>query len=122
MATRRGQEDVGMYFQLLRKCAHRTACSNVSLLTSMGRVAQYLGLAFYSHFIYLCMYIYICIFCQSTMPVAITPRWAHTAVAFGSGPSFRVVVLFGGSDGTRWLSETTLLLLGEHYLPAPVFV
>ena len=56
------------------------------------------------------------LFHQSTMPVAITPRWAHTAVAFGSGPSFRVVVLFGGSDGARWLSETTLLLLGEYHL------
>ena len=42
-----------------------------------------------------------------------SPRAGHSAVMFGSGPDFRLVVLFGGQHGGH-LSETTLLLLGEH--------
>ena len=48
---------------------------------------------------------------------AITQRQAHSAVVFGSGPHFRVIVLFGGStsdllDPTP-ISETTLLLMSK---------
>ena len=43
----------------------------------------------------------IVLFLQVTLPVAITPRWGHSAVVFGSGASFRVVVLFGGRKS--WL-------------------
>ena len=52
------------------------------------------------------------------MPAAIKQRWGHSAVVFGSGVYFRVVVLFGGSDndsiksGNR-ISEATMLLLGN---------
>jgi len=50
---------------------------------------------------------------QVTLPVAITPRKWHSAVVFGDGPTFRVVVLFGGNNSSHDLSETTLLLLGS---------
>lgn len=54
-------------------------------------------------------------FLQVALPVQITPRYGHSAVVFGSGPSFRVVVLFGGKRSVVGdiISETTLLLLGE---------
>lgn len=48
---------------------------------------------------------------QLILPGAITPRERHSAVAIGSGSNFRTLVLFGGWDG-KYLSETTLLLLG----------
>ena len=51
---------------------------------------------------------------QMTLPTGITQRYGHSAVVFGSGPDFRVVVLFGGIDssfGTHAISDTTLLLL-----------
>ena len=59
---------------------------------------------------------------QVTLPKSMTPRRNHSAVVFGSGPSFRIVVFFGGYKlgGLNFifgiggfLSETTLLLLGE---------
>ena len=55
------------------------------------------------------------IFLQVALPVQITPRYGHSAVVFGNGPSFRVVVLFGGKRSVVGdiISETTLLLLGE---------
>ena len=58
------------------------------------------------------------LFLQVTLPVAITPRCGHSAVVFGTGPSFRVVVLFGGETSSGYLSETTLLLLGEYTISA----
>ena len=58
------------------------------------------------------------LFLQVTLPVAITPRRGHSAVVFGSGASFRVVVLFGGQNLSDYLSETTLLLLGECTISA----
>ena len=51
---------------------------------------------------------------QMALPTGITQRYRHSAVVFGSGPDFRVVVLFGGIDsnfGQHAISETTLLLL-----------
>ena len=54
------------------------------------------------------------LFLQVTLPVPIAPRWGHSTVVFGSGPGFRVVVLFGGrSSSLEEVSETTLLLLGK---------
>ena len=54
------------------------------------------------------------IFLQVSLPTDITERYAHSAVVFGTGPDFRVVVLFGGYNETRnVISETTLLLLCE---------
>jgi len=56
------------------------------------------------------------LFLQVTLPVAITPRYGHSAVVFDSGASSRVVVLFGGNKtgfSSGIISETTLLLLGE---------
>ena len=54
------------------------------------------------------------LFLQVTLPVPIAPQWGHSAVVFGSGPGFRVVVLFGGrSSSLEEVSETTLLLLGK---------
>ena len=43
------------------------------------------------------------------------PRSSHSAVVFGSGSGFRLVVLFGGRGAFRGklLSKTTLLTLGE---------
>lgn len=51
------------------------------------------------------------------MPVEIKPRLGHSAVVFGCGTGFKVMVLFGGSRGSH-LSETTLLLLSESTLYA----
>jgi len=54
-------------------------------------------------------------FLQVSLPVAITSRCGHSAVVFGNGASFRVMVLFGGYNyQSGYLSETTLLLLGEY--------
>ena len=56
------------------------------------------------------------IFLQVSLPTNITGREGHSAVVFGTGPDFRVVVLFGGINGVNWrryISETTLLLLCE---------
>ena len=59
------------------------------------------------------------LFLQVTLPVAITPRWGHSAVVFGSGASFRIVVLFGGLNSSHIkISETILLLLGECTISA----
>ena len=56
---------------------------------------------------------------QVTLPIAIIPRYRHTAVAFGIGSRFRVVVLFGGANTSHdSISETTLLLLGECAMSA----
>lgn len=63
---------------------------------------------------------------QVTLPVAITPQRSHCAVVFGYGTSFRAVVLFGGfklkgyttSAQGGFLSETTLLMLGEYTMSA----
>ena len=52
---------------------------------------------------------------QVTLPQEMGPQLWHTATVFGSGPNFRMVVMFGGK---RWfegdtIAETTLLHLGE---------
>ena len=44
------------------------------------------------------------------------PQLQHTATVFGSGPNFRMVVMFGGMReflGGNPIAETTLLHLGE---------
>ena len=56
----------------------------------------------------------VTIILQVTLPTAITQRHSHSAVMFGAGPDFRVIVLFGGDDSdgvAHAISETTLLLL-----------
>ena len=65
------------------------------------------------------------IFPQVSLPTNITGRYGHSAVVFGTGPDFRVVILFGGrttgyTSATTFtvfvgseISETTLLLLCE---------
>ena len=66
---------------------------------------------------------------QITLPVAITARRDHCAVVFGYGMSFRVVVMFGGfklkgypaPNRGGYLSETTLLMLGEWFILPPIF-
>ena len=56
----------------------------------------------------------VTIILQVTLPTAITQRWQHSAVLFGVGPDFRVIVLFGGSSSSYLaISETTLLLLSK---------
>ena len=58
----------------------------------------------------------VTIILQVTLPTAITQRCEHSAVIFGTGPDFRVIVLFGGDDSddaARAISETTLLLLSK---------
>ena len=52
---------------------------------------------------------------QVTLPNEVGPRRDHTATVFGSGPNFRMVVIFGGmwrlaGDLT---AGTTLLHFGE---------
>lgn len=49
------------------------------------------------------------------MPVTIAHRHDHSAVAFGRGPYFRVLAVFGGRHGVGQdvVSETTLLLLSK---------
>ena len=56
---------------------------------------------------------------QVTLPQEMGPRYGHTATVFGSGPNFRMVVMFGGMrrlgreiQGDP-IAETTLLHLGE---------
>ena len=53
---------------------------------------------------------------QVTLPQEMGPRLYHTATVFGSGPNFRMVVMFGGrrEHFGDTLAETTLLHLGEH--------
>ena len=54
------------------------------------------------------------IFLQVSLPTNITGRYGHSAVVFGTGPDFRVVVLFGGMNKRHDpISETALLLLCE---------
>ena len=54
---------------------------------------------------------------QVTLPQEMGPRYEHTATVFGSGPNFRMVVMFGGQRREMWeedpIAETTLLHLGE---------
>ena len=63
---------------------------------------------------------------QVTLPQEMGPRMGHTATVFGSGPNFRMVVMFGGRrklggdpiGGKREfmevpIAETILLHLGE---------
>ena len=53
---------------------------------------------------------------QLTLPVPIMTRRDHSAVVFGCGPSFRVVVIFGGHKSNQVdnpQTETTLLFLGQ---------
>ena len=52
---------------------------------------------------------------QVTLPQEMEPRYEHTANVFGSGPNFRMAVMFGGRRkfGGDLLAETTLLHLGE---------
>ena len=60
------------------------------------------------------------LFWQVTLPVAITPRYSHFAIVFGSGQGFRVVILFGGRNSSYdAISGTTLLLLGECTISMP---
>ena len=64
----------------------------------------------------------VTIIVQVTLPTAITQRCGHSAVMFGSGPHFRVIVLFGGNDlngAAHAISETTLLLLCKSLDHAP---
>jgi len=52
---------------------------------------------------------------QMIRPDYITSREHHSACVFGSGPNFRLVVLFGGSnDKNESFAETTLLTLGMY--------
>ena len=52
---------------------------------------------------------------QVTLPQEMGPRDGHTATVFGSGPNFRMVVMFGGGKVFLGdlIAETTLLHLGE---------
>ena len=52
---------------------------------------------------------------QVTVPQEMGPRYDHTATVFGSGPNFRIVVMFGGQRKLVGdpIAETTLLHLGE---------
>ena len=52
---------------------------------------------------------------QLTVPQEMGAQWCHTATVFGSGPNFRMVVMFGGRRELAGASiaETTLLHLGE---------
>ena len=53
---------------------------------------------------------------QVILPQEMGPRYGHTATVFGSGPNFRMVVMFGGKRsiwGGDPIAETTLLHLGE---------
>ena len=56
-------------------------------------------------------------------PVQVTlsqmgPQCDHTATVFGSGPNFRMVVMFGGRRrfAGEPIADTTLLHLGEYGL------
>ena len=59
----------------------------------------------------------VTIILQVTLPTAITKRYGHSAVIFGIGPNFRVIVLFGGRTSSVHplpvISETTLLLMSK---------
>ena len=52
---------------------------------------------------------------QVTLPQEVGPRHDHTATVFGSGPHFRMVVMFGGEGKfvEKAIADTTLLHLGE---------
>ena len=52
---------------------------------------------------------------QVTLPQEMGPRHEHIATVFGSGPNFRMVVIFGGMREFAGdpIAETTLLHLGE---------
>ena len=52
---------------------------------------------------------------QVTLPQEMGPRYGHTATVFGSGPNFRMVVMFGGKRELMGvpIAEITLLHLGE---------
>ena len=52
---------------------------------------------------------------QVTLPQEMGPRYGHTATVFGSGPNFRMVVMFGGKRELMGvpIAETALLHLGE---------
>ena len=67
------------------------------------------------------MWLLVCnsfsIILQVTLPTMITERFGHSAAIFGTGPDFRVVVLFGGFRASgifHIISETTLLLLCKY--------
>ena len=58
----------------------------------------------------------VTIILQVTLPTAITQRYKHSAVIFGTGPDFRVIVLFGGVSfiySSDVISETALLLMSK---------
>ena len=52
---------------------------------------------------------------QVTLPQEMVPRCDHTATVLGSGPNFRMVVMFGGEKEVLGdpIAETILLHLGE---------
>ena len=52
---------------------------------------------------------------QVTLPQGMGPRCYHTATVFGSGPNFRIVIMFGGKREVLGdqIADTTLLHLGE---------
>ena len=52
---------------------------------------------------------------QVTLPQEMEPRLWHTATVFGSGPKFRIAVMFGGKRRLVGdpIADTTLLHLGE---------
>ena len=52
---------------------------------------------------------------QVTLPQGMVPWYEHIATVFGSGPNFRMVVMFGGRREFLEdpIAETTLVHLGE---------
>ena len=52
---------------------------------------------------------------QVTLPQEMGPRDGHTATVFGSGPNFRIVVMFGGKRKSLGdtIAKTILLHLGK---------
>lgn len=82
----------------------------------------YLGTAIYSYTLAA-----LFVILQISLPAEITPRQGHSAVIFGSGPDFKLIVLFGGNETVYLsgvISQTTLLLLCKtnNYMNAKYYV
>ena len=90
-------------------------CNNYLEILCLYRHLQLSPLCYrcaYSN-MYTCFRIFLLLQVHASLPTA---RFGHSAVVFGTGSDFRVVVLFGGRTIVyRWseTSETTLLLLCE---------
>ena len=81
--------------------------SEVSVFSSETTAMHYRQFTF-------CFHLFNAVPFQLNLPGDITPRYGHSATVFGTGPDFKVVVLFGGySNMVGTVSKTTLLLLGE---------